>query len=77
MTVFSFVVTALGLVFLAAFFEGALMERASVPMRLIFLALAAALIWPDIWVSLVGLIASIPMLVVLALKDKKKQNIPA
>ena len=77
LTVFSFVVTALGLVFLAAFFEGALMERASVPMRLIFLVLAAALIWPDIWVSLVGLIVSIPMLFILALKAKKKKNIPA
>ena len=56
-TVFSFFVTGLGLLFLCAAVEGALIKPVAPYVRVAFAIIALLLIWPDVLVSLIGLVA--------------------
>lgn len=70
-TVFAFIVTALGLVFLCAAIEGTFFKRAVLWQRIAFLLIALLLIWPNVAVSVVGLVAAAAMFAVMFLQDKK------
>jgi TRAP transporter 4TM/12TM fusion protein len=54
-TVFVFVVTFIGIIYLCAFFEGAFFDKVSKMKRLVYLVLGLLLIWPDNIVSAIGL----------------------
>ena len=54
-TVFSFLVTFLGLIFLSAGLEGAFFQRISKLRRLVFVATAVMLIWPSMTISIPGI----------------------
>ncbi len=73
-TFYSFFVTAVGLVFVAAAFEGAFFETVDSKMRLLFVALAALLIWPHGFVSLIGLVAGAALVVLMYLRYRAKKN---
>jgi len=55
----TFLATFIGIIYLCAFFEGAFFDKVSIPKRLAYLALALMLIWPDNYVSVVGLVFAI------------------
>ena len=57
-TIFSFVVTALGLIFLCACFEGALFRTLKLWERIACLVPAVMLIWPATLISAVGLVVA-------------------
>ena len=70
-TVFSFIVTALGLFYLASVMEGALFTKVSTVERIIFAVLAVMLIWPSTILSSIGLAAGIAVLVLELIRSKK------
>lgn len=70
-TVFSFVVTALGLVFLCAGIEGVFLTRVSLVQRILFFVAAFLLIWPDVMVSMVGLVLAVVLFGGMMFRSKK------
>lgn len=68
---FSFVVTGLGLLFLCAAIEGALITPVAPYVRILFAGIALLLIWPNTFVSLAGLCAAGVTVVVSGLRRKK------
>ena len=70
-TVFSFFVTGLGLLFLCAAVEGALIKPVAPYVRVAFAIIALLLIWPDVLVSLIGLVVSAIVVVVSILRKKE------
>ncbi len=72
-TIFSFVVTGFGLVYLAAFFEGAFLSSVSKVQRILFLGIALALIWPNVIVSIIGAIAGVVSLVFMIIQYMKNK----
>lgn len=70
-TIFSFVVTALGLVFLCAAIEGVFLKKVPVWMRGLFLVVALMLIWPSVMLSVVGLVVAVVTFVIIVIHSKK------
>ena len=54
-TVFTFLVTAVGLVYLCAAFEGAFLTVIGTSKRVLYFAVALLLVWPDTLISVVGI----------------------
>ncbi len=75
--IYSFLVTGLGLVFVAAAFEGAFFEEVGTVVRIAFVVLAIVLIWPSVLLSAVGLVIGIPLVSALYIKSKKNKKIAA
>lgn len=69
--IFYFVVTAFGLVYLAAFFEKAFFKEASNVERTVFLVLAGLLIYPSITISLIGFVLGVLVLVWLRISQRR------
>lgn len=69
---FAFVVTALGLVYLCAAIEGAFLQRIARYMRVLFAAIALLLIWPNVTVSMIGLVIAVAVIVITAVHNRKK-----
>lgn len=74
-TIFSFVVTALGLILLCACFEGALIHKLKTWERIIWLVPAVLLIWPSIPVSLIGLAVALVFGIYEYISNKKMISI--
>lgn len=73
---FAFIVTALGLIYLCAAIEGAFLKPIAKYMRLIFVVLALLLIWPNVFVSTVGLVIAVVVAFASAVHNKKHQHDP-
>jgi TRAP transporter 4TM/12TM fusion protein len=69
-TVITFFVTFIGLIFLSAFFEGALIQKVSKIKRLTFLLAGIMLIWPSTLIAIPGIGLAI-VLVLIELKSAK------
>lgn len=68
---FAFVVTALGLVYLCAAIEGALLKPVARYMRAVFAVIALLLIWPNVVVSTIGLVIAVAGMVFAAVHNRK------
>lgn len=68
---FAFVVTALGLIYLCAAIEGALLKPVAKYMRVLFAVLALLLIWPNVAVSAIGLVIAVAVMVIAAVHNRK------
>lgn len=68
---FSFAITGLGLLFLCAAIEGALLAPIAPCVRALFAGIALLLIWPDVLISLVGLGLAAVSIIVFAMRQKK------
>lgn len=68
---FAFVVTALGLIYLCAAIEGALLKPVARYMRVLFAVLALLLIWPNVAVSAIGLVIAVAVMVIAAVHNRK------
>lgn len=69
-TIFSFFVTGVGLLFLCAAVEGALLTPVRPYTRVLFAVIALLLIWPSVPVSLIGLAVAAALVVISALRKK-------
>lgn len=72
--VFGFAVTVLGLVYLCAAVEGAFVKRIPVWERVVFLAIALLLVWPNVAVSLAGLVIAAAVLAVTTIRGKRAKT---
>lgn len=68
---FAFLVTAVGLLFLCAAIEGALLKPIAKYMRLVYVAIALLLIWPNVMVSAIGLVIAAVCFILTAVHKKK------
>ena len=75
-TIFTFFVTAVGLVYISAAFEGAFWSTVGPARRLIYAGIAIPLLWPDTFISLCALVATAAVLIadILQLRLAKRQK---
>ncbi|MCL1875224.1 MAG: TRAP transporter fused permease subunit [Synergistaceae bacterium] len=72
LTVFTFLVTFVGVIYLSAACEGVFFEKVGTVKRLLYLAVALGMVWPDTLVSAVTIIFVISIFVVDLLQYRKK-----
>lgn len=68
---FAFVVTAVGLIYLCAAIEGALLRPVAKYMRVAFVVIALLLIWPNVVISTIGLVIAVAVMAFAAVHNKK------
>jgi TRAP-type uncharacterized transport system fused permease subunit len=71
LTVFTFLVTFVGVIYLSAACEGAFFDKASYVKRLIYLAIALGLVWPNTLISAVTIVFAIGIFVIDLLQHRK------
>ena len=68
---FTFLVTALGLVYLCAAYEGAFFDKMGVVKRVVYLVVAIGLVWPDTLISAVTIVLAIGVLAMDLIQYRK------
>jgi TRAP transporter 4TM/12TM fusion protein len=71
MSSLAFLLSAVGLIYFCAAFEGAFLLTEGIKKRLIYFAVAITLVWPDKFVSFVGMCAAIAILTVDFIQYRK------
>ena len=74
LSAFTFVVSLVGVIYLCAFFEGSFFVKAGAVKRVIYLAVAVPLIWPNTFLSAIGLAVAAVVFAVDVVAHKKNRS---
>ena len=72
LTVFTFLVTFVGVIYLSAACEGVFFEKAGAVKRMVYLAAALALVWPDTIISAVAIVFTAGIFIIDFMQYRKK-----